>query len=186
MRSRLSTWLIAAIILALVVPFAPGIIRDVYAGEESALNRAQKKTYIKTEDTQVFFTDSPVDAFTQTTVNCPGAAATTCTVRVEVSSQFGETNANHPDDRARILVTVDGSGTGVFPSDSVTVEPGPVGFSAFSGGCCPLAVRALTFAWMKTGLGVGNHVVRVQFLTGGPGFQAFAAFRTLTIQVFKP
>ena len=174
-----------AVTFVLGVPLAPGtahltglaVAQDVTSvnGEESALNLATRKTYIKTEDTDlVFGGPNGSNAFTDTVVNCPGAAATTCTIRIEVSAQFGAVGSSL-DDRARILVTVDGSAGGIFPNDSVTVENGPVN-----------NVRALTFSFMRPLVSPGNHTVRVKFATGGSCCQGAAFFRILTITVFKP
>ena len=180
---RLIAWSLA-LVVALGTSLVPGtgqlvgvaVAQDVTSanGEEAALNLAIRKTYIKTEDTDLGFNAAGQNAFTDTVVNCPGAAGTTCTIRIEVSSQFGAVG-NNLNDRARILVSVDGSTANIFPNDSVTVENGPVN-----------NVRALTFSFMKPGVSPGNHTVRVRFATGGCCETAAAFNRILTITVFKP
>ena len=185
MTFRLIAWSLA-LVVALGASLVSGtgslvdvaVAQDVSSfppnGEEAALNLATRKTWIKTEDTGIGFTNPGTNAFTDTVVNCPGAVGTTCVIRVEVSSQFGNVGSSL-EDRARILVSIDGSGAGIFPNDTVTVENGPVN-----------NVRALTFSFMKPGVNPGNHTVRVRFATGANFAQGAAFFRILTITVYKP
>ena len=180
---RLIAWSLALVVAlgASLVPASGQLVgvavaQDVTSanGEESAPNLGTRRTWIKTEDTGIAFSNPGTNAFTDTVVNCPGAVGTTCVIRVEVSSQFGQVGTSL-EDRARILVSIDGSGAGIFPSDSVTVENGPVN-----------NVRALTFSFMKPGVTPGNHTVRVRFATGANFTQGAAFFRILTITVYKP
>src|SRR4030095_16480497 len=80
----------------------------------------------KTEDTSlplpsVAFPVTPGNAFSQSTINCPGGHRT-CTARVEISSQFGDLTAG---DVVVIGVSVDGSQNDVKPSPTVAVHDTP-------------------------------------------------------------
>lgn len=154
--------LIALLMLALSL----GTMGSADATEESALSRSLKKTHIKTEDATLELTTTLVDAFTPTTVNCPGGSGT-CTFRVEVSSAlFGSSGGMH----IIMQVLIDGSGDGVEPNHAVDVDGG--------------GSQDATFSWMKKGLALGPHTVDVKFALSCCSTSAL--YRTLTIDVYKP
>jgi len=154
-------------------PSANGAPSDIIAALEAASpNRVLQRTYFKTENTGfINLTTTFVNAFTDTVVNCPGAAGTTCTVAVTVSSQFGQISGTDVA-RARVFV----NGTLTPPGDSCCLN-----LSRNAG----VAPQTNTMTFVKTGVPVGNRVVRVQFaLRDGP--TGYADFRTLEIRVLKP
>ena len=77
--------------IALVLSLSLGlIVGSTYAAEASAVNLTLKDTIIKTEDTSLPLPSgaspvTPGNAFSQSTINCPGRQRT-CMVRVEISS----------------------------------------------------------------------------------------------------
>jgi len=146
---------------------------STYAAEVSATNLALQKTTLKTVDTSLGLSTTPANAFSQSTINCPGTSGT-CTVRVEVSSQFSDLTTG---DVVVIGISVDGLQSGVKPSPTVTVHDTTSTGSA-------AGVR--TFSWMKKGLGLGSHTVNAAFFVT-PSNNAFAnaGYRTLTLQVYK-
>lgn len=142
-------------------------IGEVYAEEVSAQNLRLEKTFIKTENTGLILSTSPVAGFTQTTVNCPERG--TCTIRVELSTQFsGIQNPNV----AAVTLLIDGAQTDVQPFAAVGLDSTSIG-----GGS-----NARTFSWMKTGLPRGPHTIDVFFFTTGG--TAGVAGHILTVQVF--
>jgi hypothetical protein len=165
--------------MALVLSLSPGpLVGRTDAAEASAVNLALKDTIIKTEDSSFplpsgAFPVPPGNAFSQSTINCPRGQKP-CTVRVEVSSQFGDLTAG---DVVAIGVSIDGSQSGVKPSPTVSVhDTTSTGF----------LVGVRTFSWMKTGLAGGSHTIDVTFFaTPSIGAFANAGFRTLTIQVYQ-
>lgn len=143
-------------------------LRDVAAQDPvTALDRSLIKTHMRQEVTRVTFTDVPVAAFAPTTVRC---RKRTCTVRVEVTSQF----LNVPSgNAARIHVKADGK---PFPATGFDVD----------GGINRPVAHLTTVSYLKTGLGSGLHTITVDFGMRSGGSTAEAGIRTLTIQVFAP
>jgi hypothetical protein len=175
--STLKINLITGMALVLSLSLGP-IVGNTYAAEASAVNLTLKDTTIKTEDTSLplpsgAFPVTPGNAFSQSTINCPGGHRT-CTVRVEISSQFGNLTAG---DVVVIGVSIDGSQSDVKPSPTVAVhDTTSTGF----------LVGVRTFSWMKTGLSPGSHTIDVTFFaTPSTGAFANAGFRILTIQVYQ-
>ncbi len=140
------------------------------AAEGSASNLKLIKSWIKTRDESISLTTAPVDAFSPTSVACPGSAPS-CTLRIEVSSQFGGVDAGTG---AYASVTVNGSGAGVEPNPTVSLSNNPTG-----------VYYPATMSWMVEGIAAGtNPSVAVKFGVGAGN--ATAAYRTLTIGVYKP
>jgi hypothetical protein len=145
------------------------VLRSDVAAQEpvAALNRLLIKTHMRQEVTSVTFSDSPVAAFAPTTVQC---RRRTCTVRVEVTSQF----LNVPSgNAARIHVQADGK---PFAATGFDVD----------GGINRPVAHLTTVSYLKTGLSSGAHTITVEFDLRSGGSTAEAGIRTLTIQVFAP
>jgi len=94
----------------------------------------------------------------------------TCSVRVEVSSQFFNVTSGNI---VRIHVKSDGN---PFPSTGFDVD----------GGINRPVATLTTAAHLKTGLSPGSHSVTVEFDMRSPGGTAEAGIRTVMIQVFTP
>ena len=94
----------------------------------------------------------------------------TCSVRVEVSSQFFNVTSGNI---VRIHVKADGN---PFPSTGFDVD----------GGINRPVATLTTAAHLKTGLSPGSHSVTVEFDMRSPGGTAEAGIRTVMIQVFTP
>jgi len=153
------------IALSCLLAFA-SMASTLYAVEVVAPSLSLKKTWIKTEDSYLLLTSVPVDAFTPTQVTCPGRGK--CTVRIEVSSEFGFLKEPHV---IQMKVLVDG----------VVANPGEWIYAQST----PLLEHAVrTFSWIQTNLTPGTHLVDVEFRVSGE--TAEAARRTLTIGVYKP
>ena len=164
------TWFIVAMVVVPWLHLGP-LAGSTYALEESTPQLTLTATKMRTQDNTLGLTTTPVSAFSPSKLGCP-ATSGTCTIRVEVSSQFDDGAGTATI--AQMQVLIDGSATGVLPDDLVNVDP--VNATAFQ------SVR--TFVWMKKGLAPGSHTVTVNFLvTAG---SASAGLRTLTIQMFTP
>ena len=93
MRPSLSAFLVALGLLGAteVVGQEPGTALDrtlskaVAQEAVTALDRTLSKTHMRQDTTSVAIADAPVQAFAPTTIQC---GKQSCTVRVEVSSQF--------------------------------------------------------------------------------------------------
>ena len=157
----------AAIGVSILAPALMGV-GHAYAEEKSVINRVLITTAIKTDNTTVRF-GTNTRVFTPTTVRCP---FNQCTMRVEVSSQFGDIQP-FPDE-VGALVTVDNSQDGVLPSAALSLDVPSTNPAAFT-------VR--TFSWMKKGLDSGLHTVRVYFQSNNR--TANAGNRTLTIELYN-
>lgn len=141
---------------------------DVAAQESvAALDRTLIKTHMRQEVTPVTFSGMPVAAFAPTTVQC---RKRTCTVRVEVTSQFFNIPSGNA---ARIHVKANGKPFAV------------TGFDIDGGINRPVA-HLTTVSYLKTGLGAGTHTITVDFDMRSGGSNAEAGIRTLMIQVFVP
>ena len=99
---------------------------------------------MRQEATRVTLSTTPVSAFAPTTIQCGNQ---TCSVRVEVSSQFFNVTSGNI---VRIHVKSDGN---PFPS---------TGFDVDGGINRPVATLS-TAAHLKTGLSPGSHSVTVEF-----------------------
>lgn len=132
----------------------------------AALDRTLIKTHMRQEVTRVTFSE-PVAAFPATAVLC---RKRTCTVRVEVSSQFFNIPSGNA---ARIHVKADGK---PFPATGFDVD----------GGLNRPVAHLTTVSYLKTGLGSGSHTITVDFDMRSGGSTAEAGIRMLTIQVFAP
>jgi len=133
----------------------------------TALDRTLQKTHMRQETTYVTFSSTPVPAFAPTTIQCGNP---TCSVRVEVSSQFFTVTSGNI---VRIHVKADGV---PFPSTGFDVD----------GGINRPVATLTTAAYLKTGLSPGSHTVTVEFDMRSAGGTAEAGIRTLMIQVFEP
>lgn len=133
----------------------------------TALDRTLQKTHMRQEATRVTFSNTPVSAFTPTTIQCGNP---TCSVRVEVSSQFFNVTSGNI---ARIHIKADGV---PFPSTGFDVD----------GGINRPVATLTTVAYLKTDLSPGSHTVTVEFDMRSAGGTADAGIRTLMIQVFAP
>jgi hypothetical protein len=153
--------------LVLIVLYC--VFRSEVAAQQpvTALDRSLSKTHMRQEVTRVTFSDMPVAAFAPTTVQC---RKRTCTVRVEVTSQF----LNVPSgNAARIHIKADGK---PFPATGFDVD----------GGINRPVAHLTTVSYLKTGLSSGTHTITVEFDMRSGGSTAEAGIRTLTIQVFVP
>lgn len=157
----------AAGAIAFVVMSLCGALRA--GGQEvvTALDRTLQKTHMRQEATRVTFSTTPVSGFAPTTIQC---GTQTCSVRVEVSSQFFNVTSGNS---ARIHVKADGV---PFPSTGFDVD----------GGINRPVSTLTTAAYLKTDLSPGSHSVTVEFDMRSPGGTAEAGIRTLMIQVFAP
>jgi len=133
----------------------------------TALDRTLQKTHMRQEATRVTLSTTPVSAFAPTTIQCGNQ---TCSVRVEVSSQFFNVTSGNI---VRIHVKSDGN---PFPSTGFDVD----------GGINRPVATLTTAAHLKTGLSPGSHSVSVEFDMRSPGGTAEAGIRTVMIQVFTP
>lgn len=133
----------------------------------TALDRTLQKTHMRQEATRVTFSNAPVPAFAPTTIQCGNQ---TCSVRVEVSSQFLNVTSGNI---ARIHVKADGV---PFPSTGFDVD----------GGINRPVATLTTAAYLKTDLSPDAHTVTVEFDMRSAGGTAEAGIRTLMIQVFVP
>jgi hypothetical protein len=107
-------------------------------------------------------------AFPQMNISCP-ASAKTCTLRIEVSSQFYRVDANSS---ARMHVRVDGTEANIFPNPQVGVSTNPSDHAV---------VATMTFV---KNVAPGPHTVLVRFSTSSGA--ASAGYRTLTASMFTP
>jgi hypothetical protein len=156
----------AAIGASILAPALMGV-GHAYAEETSVEDRVLITTAIKTDDTIISFgTNTP--AFTSTRVKCE---FNHCTMRVEVSSQFG--NIQQPD-IVGATVIVDNLPDGVRPSSALSLGTASTPSDAFT-------VR--TFSWMIEGLDEGHHTVDVYFFSNNR--TANAGNRTLTIEMYN-
>jgi hypothetical protein len=133
----------------------------------TALDRTLQKTHMRQEATRVTLSTTPVSAFAPTTIQCGNQ---TCSVRVEVSSQFFNVTSGNS---ARMHVKADGV---PFPLTGFDVD----------GGINRAVATQTTAAYLKTDLTPGSHSVTVEFDMRSPGGTAEAGIRTLMIQVFAP
>jgi hypothetical protein len=138
-------------------------------GEETvtALDRTLTKTHMRQENSYISIADTPVQAFAPTTIQCGNQS---CTVRVEVSSQFFNVTSGNA---VRLHVKVDGS-------------PFPVSGFEIDGGINRPVAHLTTVSSLKSGLGPGAHTILVDFDMKSSGGKAEASIRTLMIQVFAP
>jgi hypothetical protein len=162
MRSLVHDYLRTAAATAFAMMSLCGALRA--GGQEvvTALDRTLQKTHMRQEATRVTFSTTPVSGFAPTTIQC---GTQTCSVRVEVSSQFFNVTSGNS---ARIHVP--------FPSTGFDVD----------GGINRPVATLTTAAYLKTDLSPGSHSVTVEFDMRSPGGTAEAGIRTLMIQVFAP
>jgi hypothetical protein len=133
----------------------------------TALDRTLQKTHMRQEATRVTFSNTAVPAFAPTTIQCGNQS---CSVRVEVSSQFFNVTSGNI---ARVHVKADGV---PFPSTGFDVD----------GGINRPVATLTTVAYLKTDLSPGSHTITVDFDMRSEGGTAEAGIRTLMIQVFAP
>jgi hypothetical protein len=133
----------------------------------TALDRTLWKTHMRQDTTYVAIADAPVQAFAPTTIQC---GKHSCTVRVEVSSQFFNVTSGNA---VRLHVKADGA-------------PFPVTGFEIDGGINRPVAHLTTVSSVKSDLSPGPHTIAVQFDMRSPGGKAEASIRTLTIQVFTP
>ena len=138
-------------------------------GQEAvtALDRTLSKTHMRQDTTSVAIADAPVQAFAPTTIQC---GKQSCTVRVEVSSQFWNVTSGNA---VRLHVKADG-------------VPFPVTGFEIDGGINRPVAHLTTVSSLKSDLSPGPHTISVDFDMRTPGGKAEASIRTLTIQVFTP
>lgn len=127
-------------------------------------------TYMATDGGALGLTTAYTAAFPVRMVTCP-VTLNSCTVRIEVSSQFWSVPVGEV---ARMEVLVDGTAGGVMPASIVNVDSTTTGSWA--------SVR--TFSWMKKYLRPGNHFIKVNFEVSNGA--AFAGYRTQTIELLTP
>jgi hypothetical protein len=157
----------------------------VYAQANQAAfagNLILKKTYIKTAGPVSLTRTEWVEAFTPTTVLCPGEVATTCTLRIELSAQFVAVPVGTA---AAALVLVDSSDENIKPQAGAALEPG-----RFEGSGADFH-SARTFTWMVPNVTAGRHRVTIAFILAvsdpaAPVDDSAQSFsRTVTISVYK-
>jgi hypothetical protein len=165
--SYLAHCLPRAYIAALVVLLCLGPSNVPAQEVVTALDRSLQRTHLRQETTYLTFSNSPVQAFAPTTIQCGNR---TCTVRVEVSSQFLNVTSGNA---ARMHVKADGV---PFPSTGFDVD----------GGINRPVAHLTTVAYVKTDLGPGQHTIAVEFDMRSGGGSGEASIRTLMIQVFTP
>lgn len=149
---------------------AMGLSVRAYAGEVVSSNLIRLVTYMKTTDVPLFLSPTPANAVSPTTVQCPPPGQ--CVLGIQFAAQF---NALTPPDPnvAAIVVSVDGSTSGVLPNGVLGLD------SSSTGG----GSNARSFLWMAKGLSPGSHTVQVQLYV--PTGSAASAGRTLQIDVYK-
>jgi len=145
------------------------LVATEVVGQEAvtALDRTLSKTHMRQDTTALTIADAPVQAFTPTTIQCGNQS---CTVRVEVSSQFFNVTSGNA---VRLHVKADGA-------------PFPVTGFEIDGGINRPVAHLTTVSSLKSDLGPGPHTISVDFDMRTPGGKAEASIRTLTIQVFTP
>jgi phosphosulfolactate synthase (CoM biosynthesis protein A) len=136
--------------------------------------RVLQKTAMKTQNQFLALSSVAQDAFTPTTVTCPGSG--TCTLHIEVSTGFISLSSG---EQLNIIVKVDGTGIGVLPSSRVVV-------AAVANSTAAYGTESRTFQWIRTNIPAGNHTVDVEMVVAGGGFAATATSRTLKINIYKP
>src|SRR5688500_5346229 len=145
----------------------------VAAQEISAPNRVLRRSHLATKTTFVAISTTFANVFDPTTIGCPGAAGTTCTVRVEVSAVLRDIACcGHAAD-GRVLV----DGVPAAPGGESTLQ------GTTSDDATVTAGDARTFTWVAIGATPGIPVVDVQFRASAA---AAAVDRSLTIDVYKP
>ena len=84
-------------------------------GQEAvtALDRTLSKTHMRQDTTSVAIADAPVQAFAPTTIHCGNQS---CTVRVEVSSQFFNVTSGNA---VRLHVKADGARLRALGADAM-------------------------------------------------------------------
>jgi hypothetical protein len=143
----------------------------------SAGNLVLKATHIKTGAPISFGEGEFPEAVAPTILDCPGAKKSTCTLHIELVTQFSNIT---PGMVAGAALLINDVPTGVEPSNIV-------GFDSTSTGS---ASNTSTFTWVKEDLPKAWHKVQVFLFLSNisgtePGF-AGSFSRTLTIGVFKP
>jgi hypothetical protein len=142
--------------------------------QEVALpGRALQKTSMKTQNTFLGLNSTFKDAFTPTNVSCPSTG--TCTLHIEVSTQFfGLSSA----ECLNIRVRVDGADT--LPSTGVCVAGVATSINGYG-------LETRTFQWIKNNVEAGIRTVDVEMsVTGGANPVATATLRVLKINIYKP
>jgi hypothetical protein len=121
-------------------------------GQEAvtALDRTLLKTHMRQDTTYVAIADVPVQAFAPTTIQC---GKQSCTVRVEVSSQFFNVTSGNA---VRLHVKADGA-------------PFPVTGFEIDGGINRPVAHLTTVSSLKTDLSPGPHTISEPRLTSGEG-----------------
>lgn len=157
---------IASIVLIAAMSFCRPMIGH---GQEvvTALDRTLQKTHMRQETTRITFSNIAVPAFAPTTIQCGNQS---CSVRVEISSQFFNVTSGNI---VRVHVKADGV---PFPSTGFDVD----------GGINRPVATLTTVAYLKTDLTPGSHTITVDFDMRSAGGTAEAGMRTLMIQVFAP
>jgi hypothetical protein len=133
----------------------------------TALDRTLLTTHMRMDTASVTISDTLVLAFAPTTIQC---GKQSCTVRVEVSSQFFNVTSGNA---VRLHVKSD---TTKFPVTGFEID----------GGINRPVAHLTTVSSLKSHLTPGPHTISVAFDMRSPGGKAEASVRTLTIQVFTP
>jgi hypothetical protein len=135
----------------------------VLAQELQGLNLTLRKTHIKATAEALPLTEQSANAFTPTTVRCPGTG--TCLLRVEMNTEISIFSTPAV---LTACLRVDDSLNGVFPNPCPTI----IGDS-----------MEAVFSW-AVAVAPGDHEIQVKMI--GEHGQARLAGRLLTIQVLKP
>ena len=120
------------------------------SAQETSLNGAPARTYMKARTDSITLSTTPITAFTTTNITC----ASSCFFDITVSAQFSGVT---PGNVAGVEVTVDGSQANVLPFAAL-------GFDSTSTGS---ASNARAYTWMTNTLAAGRHRVDVIFFTDG-------------------
>jgi hypothetical protein len=172
MLQRRAWWMTAVGAVLVMTMAAP---ERAQAEELSFPNRVLKSTYMKTRDDNFALTHSFRNIFSATNIVCPGTEGT-CTVRIEVSSEW---LSDQPPTRWRAIRL----GT-IVP---IVASPGVVFVEPLRD---TVSFNSHTFSWVISNLGPGSHLIGVQAETLPDHLYAndFAEVRkrTLTITVYKP
>jgi len=146
----------------------PGATLNTGKANLPSPNLTLLRTRINSRSDTLSFSTTPVAAFPTMNIACP-ASPGSCTLRIEISSQFGSVDAGTA---AVMDVQVGGSGLGILPGPVAGVS---INSSAF------FAPATMTFV---KNVAPGNHAVSVRFKTTSGA--AGAGFRTLTVSMFTP
>lgn len=146
---------------------------QAFTQEVALPGRTLQKSSMKTQNTLLGLNSTFKDAFTPTNVSCPSTG--TCTLHIEVSTQFLALSSG---ECLNIRVRVDGADT--LPAAGVCVAGVATSISGYG-------LETRTFQWIKNNVAAGTRTVDVEMsVTGGANPGATAFLRVLKINIYKP